>query len=100
MTHDVSPGDLLDKLRTVTDPDIRQNIVTAGLVDSVSVDDVEPVVSHERGETQGYALRFLTGDIEGERLMRGVNRIDLLSLPADADPDQYETVTHEDPEYK
>jgi hypothetical protein len=70
------------------------------LVDSVSVDDGEPVVSHERGETQGYALRFLTGDIEGERLVKGVSRTGLLSLPADADPGRYETVTHEDPEYK
>ncbi|MFB6123767.1 MAG: iron-sulfur cluster assembly protein [Haloferacaceae archaeon] len=38
MTHDVSPEDVLDRLRTVTDPDTGQNIVAAGQVDSVSID--------------------------------------------------------------
>ena len=67
-------------------------------------DALDGVVAFERDseplrETRPYALRFLAGDIDGERLVKGVRRVDLLSLPADADPDRYETVTLDDPEY-
>ncbi|MFB6123768.1 MAG: molybdopterin-dependent oxidoreductase [Haloferacaceae archaeon] len=69
------------------------------------VDALDGVVAFERDgeplrEMQPYALRFLAGGIDGERLVKGIRRIDLLSLPADADPDRYETVTLADPEYE
>ncbi|ELZ31701.1 sulfite oxidase-like oxidoreductase [Halorubrum distributum JCM 9100] len=68
-------------------------------------DALDGVVAFERDgeqlrETRPYALRFLAGDIDGERLVKGIHRIDLLSLPADADPDRYETVTLDNPEYE
>lgn len=67
-------------------------------------DALDGIVAFERDgeplqETQPYALRFLAAEIDGERLVKGVQRVDLLSLPGDADPDQYETVTLDDPEY-
>lgn len=69
------------------------------------VDALDGVVAFERDgeqlrETRPYALRFLAGDIDGERLMKGINRVDLLSLPAAADSDRYETVTLDNPEYE
>ncbi|WP_237560417.1 molybdopterin-dependent oxidoreductase [Halolamina rubra] len=68
-------------------------------------DALDGVVAFERDgeqlrQTRPYALRFLAGDIDGERLVKGIHRIDLLSLPADADPDRYETVTLDNPEYE
>jgi hypothetical protein len=68
-------------------------------------DALDGVIAFERDgeqlrETRPYALRFLAGDIDGERLVKGIHRVDLLSLPADADPDQYETVTLDNPEYE
>ncbi|MGB9966288.1 molybdopterin-dependent oxidoreductase [Halobacterium hubeiense] len=84
-------------LRVESDDGYAIGVPVADALDGVvaSKHDNEPL-----RETQDYALRFLAGDIEGERLVKGVSRIDLFSLPADADPDRYEAVTLNDPEYK
>jgi DMSO/TMAO reductase YedYZ molybdopterin-dependent catalytic subunit len=45
--------------------------------------------------TEPYALRFLAGDAAGERLVRGLRRVEPLELAAGEDPDRLETVSPE-----
>lgn len=42
--------------------------------------------------TEQYAVRFLAPDVAGSRTVKGVTRIEPLSLPADADRERYESL--------
>jgi DMSO/TMAO reductase YedYZ molybdopterin-dependent catalytic subunit len=46
-----------------------------------------------------YRTRFVASGVDGERLVKGVRWIELLSLAADEDPDRLENVTLDDPGY-
>lgn len=67
-------------------------------------DALDGIVAYARdgellGDTERYSLRFLAADISGERLVKGLRRIEPVELDANDDPDRLETVTLDTPTY-
>lgn len=67
-------------------------------------DVLDGIVSYARdgkpvADTSPYAFRFLASGVDGERLVKGVRRIEPIALDGEDDPDQLETVTPAGPTY-
>ncbi|MFW5918575.1 MAG: molybdopterin-dependent oxidoreductase [archaeon] len=69
------------------------------------LDGVDGVLAFEKdgrpvGETNPYHNRFVAPDVEGERDVKGVSRIEFHALDPDDDPDALEQVEPDDDRYE
>lgn len=67
-------------------------------------DVLDGIVSYARdgkplADTSAYAFRFLASGVDGDRLIKGVRRIEPIALDGEDDPGQLEAVTPAGPTY-
>lgn len=67
-------------------------------------DVLDGIVSYARdgkplADTSAYAFRFLASGVDGDRLVKGVRRIEPIALDGEDDPDQLEAITPAGPTY-